>query len=181
MENKELQGGLLDLLRIDLRDHSVIAVVGGGGKTSLIHCLREELVTAGKKVMITTTTHMAYEPDSPFVRVGKGEKALDPKVQSKCRELLANHHYVIAAGYEPETGKYSAISEATIRQLARFCDVILVEADGSKHRPVKIPAEWEPVIPECADLVIGVIGLDCLGKSIHRIHQVCNSHSDGTG
>ena len=35
MENKELQGGLLDLLRIDLRDHSVIAVVGGGGKTSL--------------------------------------------------------------------------------------------------------------------------------------------------
>ena len=69
MENKELQGGLLDLLRIDLRDHSVIAVVGGGGKTSLIHCLREELVTAGKKVMITTTTHMAYESDSPFVRV----------------------------------------------------------------------------------------------------------------
>lgn len=79
MENKELQGGLLDLLRIDLRDHSVIAVVGGGGKTSLIHCLREELVTAGKKVMITTTTHMAYESDSPFVRVGKGEEALDPK------------------------------------------------------------------------------------------------------
>lgn len=107
MENKELQGGLLDLLRIDLRDHSVIAVVGGGGKTSLIHCLREELVTAGKKVMITTTTHMAYEPDSPFVRVGKGEEALDPKVQDKCRELLANHHYVIAAGYESETGKYS--------------------------------------------------------------------------
>lgn len=50
MENKELQGGLLDLLRIDLRDHSVIAVVGGGGKTSLIHCLREELVTAGKRL-----------------------------------------------------------------------------------------------------------------------------------
>ena len=83
MENKELQGGLLDLLRIDLRDHSVIAVVGGGGKTSLIHCLREELVTAGKKVMITTTTHMAYESDSPFVRVGKGEETLDPKVQDK--------------------------------------------------------------------------------------------------
>ena len=168
MENKELQGGLLDLLRIDLRDHSVIAVVGGGGKTSLIHCLREELVTAGKKVVITTTTHMAYEPDSPFVRIGKGEEALGPKVQSKCRELLANHHYMIVADYEPETGKYSAISEAAIRQLAHFCDAILVEADGSRHRTVKIPAEWEPVIPECADLVIGVIGLDCLGKSIEQ-------------
>ena len=124
-------------------------------------------MTAGKKIVITTTTHMAYEPDSPFVRVGKGEEASDPKVQDKMpRKLLANHHYVIAAGYEPETGKYSAISEAAIRQLAGFCDVILVEADGSKHRPVKIPAEWEPVIPECADMVIGVIGLDCLGEKV---------------
>ena len=93
---------------------------------------------------------------------------MNPKVQGKCRELLANHHSVIAAGYEPETGKYSAISEAAIRQLARFCDVILVEADGSRHRPVKIPAEWEPVIPACADIVISVIGLDCLGQPISQ-------------
>ena len=44
--------------------------------------------------------------------------------------------------------------------------MILVEADGAKHHPVKVPAEWEPVIPACADLVISVIGLDCLGKPI---------------
>ena len=52
MENKEHQGGLLDLLRINLRENAVIVVVGGGGKTSLIHCLGEELVTAGKELFI---------------------------------------------------------------------------------------------------------------------------------
>lgn len=42
--------------------------------------------------------------------------------------------------------------------------------------PWKVPAQWEPVIPEIADIVVGVIGLDCLGKKIadtaHRPEDV---------
>ena len=51
-----------------------------------------------------------------------------------------------------------------------------MEADGSKRLPLKVPAQWEPVIPEIADIVVGVIGLDCLGKKIadtaHRPEDV---------
>ena len=55
-------GYFLDLLKLDIEKYPVIAVVGGGGKTSLIYRLNEELQALGKKVIISTTTHMAYDP-----------------------------------------------------------------------------------------------------------------------
>ena len=39
----------LDLLKLDIEKYPVIAVVGGGGKTSLIYRLNEELQALGKK------------------------------------------------------------------------------------------------------------------------------------
>ena len=51
-----------------------IAVVGGGGKTSLIFRLCEEMVSTGKKVIVTTTTHMAYEPERPFAEEGNAQQ-----------------------------------------------------------------------------------------------------------
>jgi probable selenium-dependent hydroxylase accessory protein YqeC len=54
-----------------------------------------------------------------------------------------------------------------------------VEADGSKRRPIKAPAHYEPVIPTETTRVIGVIGLDALGKTItedfvHRPTLFCS-------
>ena len=46
---------------------------------------------------------------------------------------------------------------------------MLIEADGAKHKPLKVPEEWEPVIPRFADIVISVIGLDCLGHPIREV------------
>ena len=40
------------------------AVVGSGGKTTLIHRLVEEYRAQGKKVFVTTTTHMRIEADT---------------------------------------------------------------------------------------------------------------------
>ena len=147
----------LELLQIEYEKYPVIAVVGGGGKTSLIFRLTDELLARGKKVIITTTTHMAGESELPFVRGGDA---------CGVKETLEREGYVIAAEYEEETGKYAALPDEKLEELKELCDVMLVEADGAKHHPVKVPAEWEPVIPACADLVISVIGLDCLGKPI---------------
>ena len=61
-------GYFLDLLKLDIEKYPVIAVVGGGGKTSLIYRLNEELQALGKKVIISTTTHMAYDPMLPLVK-----------------------------------------------------------------------------------------------------------------
>lgn len=43
-----------------------------------------------------------------------------------------------------------------------------IEADGAKRLPLKVPGEWEPVIPEFVDLVIGVVGMDALGEPIRK-------------
>lgn len=156
----------LEVLQIDYEKYPVIAVVGGGGKTSLIYRLCDELLDKGKKVLITTTTHMAYESGSPFARNGREEVV---------QELLEEYGYAVAAGYDGQTGKFTALSDEKLESLKSLCDVLLVEADGAKHMPIKVPEKWEPVIPQCADIVISVVGLDCLGKPIcesaHRMER----------
>ena len=149
----------LELLQIDYEKYPVIAVVGGGGKTSLIYRLTDELIDKGKRVIITTTTHMAGESELPFARGGDAVRV---------KELLDKERYVIAAEYEEDTGKYASLTEEKLEELRELCDVMLVEADGAKHHPVKVPEKWEPVIPRCADIVISVIGLDCLGQPISQ-------------
>ena len=55
--------------------------------------------------------------------------------------------------------------------------LVLVEADGARLRPLKAPADHEPVIPTGAAAVIAAAGLDCLGKPAgeicHRPERVC--------
>ena len=142
------QVDFLELLQIDYEKYPVIAVVGGGGKTSLIYRLTDELIDKGKRVIITTTTHMAGESELPFARGGDAVRV---------KELLDKERYVIAAEYEEDTGKYASLTDEKLEELRELCDVMLVEADGAK-----------PVIPRCADIVISVIGLDCLGQPISQ-------------
>ena len=136
---------------------TVIAFTGGGGKTSLIFRLTDELTAAGKKVIVTTTTHMAAEPGHPFVENGNIRKV---------RENLDKHGYTLAACVDKESRKLCSLPEDSLKSLREHCDVFLIEADGSKRLPLKVPESWEPVIPACTDIVVGVEGLDSLGKMI---------------
>ena len=43
---------------------------------------------------------------------------------------------------------------------------MLIEADGAKRKPLKVPADWGTGNSDFADVVVSVIGLDCLGKPI---------------
>ena len=45
-------------------------------------------------------------------------------------------------------------------------NIVLVEADGAKRLPIKIPREGEPVIPENTDICIVCMGIDAVGKKI---------------
>ena len=50
---------------------------------------------------------------------------------------------------------------------------VIVEADGSRMRSLKAPAEHEPVIPNCTTTVVPVVGADVFGqflndKNVHR-------------
>ena len=55
--------------------------------------------------------------------------------------------------------------------------MVVIEGDGAKFLPLKVPADHEPVIPPDSDAVIAVAGMDSVGQPIgavcHRPERVC--------
>lgn len=135
----------------------IIAVVGSGGKTTRIHRLTEKYRKAGKKVLVTTTTHMYREEGCE----------LSGNVE-KIREQLETCGYCMA-GLPAENEKIKALPLEVYEAVCAYADVVLVEADGSKEKPVKFPAEHEPVIPQNADEIHIVTGLSALGKPLKEV------------
>jgi probable selenium-dependent hydroxylase accessory protein YqeC len=153
---------LLDCLGIDSRTR-VIALVGAGGKTSLMYALAREMLRLGRRVVSTTTTKI-YPPqphESPLVLLSEN----DPFLTILPENLARFSHVTVAGRMDAMTGKLEGVTDDTIDTCADAAHWVLVEADGAAGRPVKAPAPWEPVIPSHTDLVIPVIGLDCLGKA----------------
>ncbi|MDD3339888.1 MAG: selenium cofactor biosynthesis protein YqeC [Lachnospiraceae bacterium] len=161
----ETETSVLTALDIEEKSGCMISMVGGGGKTSLLFRLCKEWMTHGKTVIITTTTQMYYEPDCPYADWGESETI---------REQIDECGYVMVGQNiftDPEGGKawkLQGISAEQISSLRPEADVILVEADGARHKPLKMPARWEPVVPRDSDYVIGVMGLQALGKPMEQ-------------
>ena len=133
----------------------IIAVVGSGGKTTLIKKLAEKYRAEGKSVLVTTTTHMFIEADT----------LLTDDADTILRALKETGYAM--AGL-PAGEKIKALSPETFRTVSTHADVVLVEADGSKHMPLKFPNATEPVIPEHADEIIVVWGPHGLGRPAGR-------------
>jgi probable selenium-dependent hydroxylase accessory protein YqeC len=49
-----------------------------------------------------------------------------------------------------------------------WLDYLILEADGAAGRPLKAPADHEPVIPPSATVTVGSMGLESLGKALHE-------------
>ena len=141
----------------------IIAVVGSGGKTTLIKKLAAQYRSEGKTVLVTTTTHMFIEEDTLLT------DDADVIIQT-----LSETGYVMAGIAEGK--KIKALSKETFDTVCGRADVVLVEADGSKGLPLKYPNATEPVIPENTDEIIVVCGLNAIGQKAkdvcHRLELV---------
>ena len=141
----------------------MIAVVGSGGKTTLIRNLAARYRREGKTVLITATTHMFIEKDTLLTDdAGVIVRALKER---GC----------VMAGV-PDGEKIKALSGETLAAVRNCADVVLVEADGSRCLPLKYPNATEPVIPEHTDEIIVVCGLNAIGQKAkdvcHRLELV---------
>ncbi len=134
----------------------VIAVVGAGGKTTLIKQYAKEYLQQGKKVFVTTSTHMYIEKDT----------LLTDDAEVLIRELKEKGY--LMAGL-PQGEKIRELSKETYEKVCRHADVVLIEADGSKHLPIKFPGPNEPVIYENVDEIIVVCGLHAIGKPAKEV------------
>lgn len=136
----------------------IVSLVGAGGKTTVMYQLAEHFAKLGKKVLVTTTTHI-FQPVCNFAESVAEVEAL---WQAGC--------YAVVGSIEAGTGKLTQLSEAVLENYCRLADLVLIEADGAKRLPCKAPAENEPVLLENCDTVIAVMGLDALRN---RISEVC--------
>jgi probable selenium-dependent hydroxylase accessory protein YqeC len=147
------------------REH--VAIIGGGGKTSLCFALADELTGAGKRVIITTTTKVWCNEANraPVVIMAPSGSPAVSSIRASLREKTC-----LFVGQRPlDSGKVEGISPETADALFRdgHTEYVIVEADGAAGRPLKAPDSHEPVIPGSVTVAIAVMGLEALGMPLH--------------
>ena len=147
----------MELARLLGIQPGITAVIGGGGKTTLLRTLGGELAAVGARILLCTTTKILPFPDLPCA------------VTAAELERLGRQHRLLCAGTPvPGTGKLTT-PEVPIGELVRRFDYVLAEADGAAHRPLTAHAPHEPVIPPEANRVLGVVGASGFGRSIAQV------------
>lgn len=151
----------MNLARVMHISGGATAVIGSGGKTTLLSALAGNL---SGTVILTTSTHILPFPNLPLASNEAQVKAL----------IGANH--IVCVGAPVANGKL-AEPACGIPTLAPLADHVLVEADGSHHLPLKAHAEWEPVVPASTNQTILVVGASGFGqpvkKAVHRPELFC--------
>lgn len=135
----------------------VTALIGGGGKTTLLYTLAEELRGRGRVILCTTTK--IRRPPQYTIYTGSDPAAL--------RDALRVHGVVcVGTPYSDEKLQAPALPPEALDAEA---DYVLVEADGAHGRPLKAHAAHEPVIPKNAARTILVAGADGFGRPIREV------------
>ena len=146
-------------------DRGLTAIVGSGGKTTLMHRLAEELAPRGR-VILTTSTHI--RPSARY------ETLTDPTWETLSAAL--DRGFPVCVGSPAGEGKLCA-PQIPFARLTELADYVLVEADGSRGLPLKAHLPHEPVIPAAARrtiCVVGAAGLDRpIREAVHRPEVFC--------
>lgn len=137
-----------------------ICLVGGGGKTTVMYELAAAWAACGSKVLVLTSTHILQPADGSF--------AADA---AAVHNLWQQRRYAVIGTPELSTGKLTLPPQSVYEALKLQADVILCEADGSRHHPCKVPAEHEPVLLPDSDIVLAFAGMDALGNSLQQACQ----------
>ncbi len=161
-----------DFILEKIKNKGIIALVGAGGKTTTMMHLANHLKNLNMRVMVTTTTRI-FVPEQAFYDLLTMQKDLEDQ-----KPLIGPGTITVIGNGIEEPNKLIGVNPEWLDKIAsdKWFDVILVEADGAKRKPIKAPASHEPVIPKDASCVIGVIGLDALGKPlsnewVHRLAE----------
>jgi probable selenium-dependent hydroxylase accessory protein YqeC len=153
---------------LGLRPREMVALVGGGGKTTLMFSLARELAGSGKRVITgpSTSILMPSEHDTPLLMLEEGRDNFKQDVLSALirfghvtvgRSLLASNK---VKGFETEFFPEMYREEQV--------DYVVVEADGAMGRSLKAPREYEPMLPKGTSVVVGMMGLDALGRPLNE-------------
>ncbi|MDO5695945.1 MAG: selenium cofactor biosynthesis protein YqeC [Eubacteriales bacterium] len=155
---------LYEALMPDGQSYRCISLVGGGGKTTFMKRLSEAMCMRAMPHVLMTTTNMMYPAATVYEREGAAFEAA----------LRADNPLWAGTGVEKNgMRKLAAPTPALMRRLTAEMyagrRTLIIEADGARRRPVKVPRDYEPVILPESDVVVIVVGLDALSGSIAEV------------
>jgi len=154
---------IIDALRVAKGE--VVAIVGAGGKTSLMFALANALP---KPVCLTTTTKLGYQEGIGFFPHQLYSEAM--RIESETFEPVGA---LMITNPTDESGqKWLGLLPEQASRLIQICRekgvICLIEVDGARRCSLKAPAAWEPVIPARTDWVAVVVGLSVIGKTLRE-------------
>jgi molybdenum cofactor cytidylyltransferase len=146
---------------LQIQAPSCIAFIGAGGKSTAMFKLARELTSP---VIVTATSHLG------IWQTQLADSHIIAKGLTGVENLASNLNGVILITGEIEGDRTQPVNEEILERLYSLCREhaipLLIEADGSRQKPLKAWADHEPPIPEFVDLVVEVIGMEGLEKPL---------------
>lgn len=159
MYNFGMYLSLARALRVD--ESSCIAFVGSGGKTTAMFQLARQLTPP---VIVTATSRLGVW------QVSFADRHIVAQSPSDLINLENSHGGVTLITGAVKDDKTTPVNDETLAALHEFCVnrsiPLLIEADGSRQKPLKGWAEHEPPIPDFVEHVVTVVGLSGLGQPL---------------
>ena len=146
----------------------VAAFVGAGGKSGAIITVCGGLTEEGKKVLVAPTTKMLLGEADRLGPLVTSEVVGD--LHAEAERVLSEAPAVVVGSGMLSKNRVGGVDPEWVGDLAPLADVVLIEADGSRRRPIKGTADHEPALPDVATLVVAVGNIDALGAPVDEEH-----------
>src|SRR5689334_14192790 len=149
---------------------SIIAFVGAGGKTTALFLLAKEL-SKNSPVVVTASSHLGEW------QIAFADKHLVLESSGALNDLESKLQGITLITGALDGDRTKPLDEDSLNKLNQFCKSrsipLLIEADGSRQKPLKAWAEHEPPIPPFVEHVVQVVGLAWLGKPLteENVHR----------
>ncbi len=163
---------------LGLQPGDMAAVMGAGGKATVMKRLVIELVAAGTPVLVTGTTNLQSLEDwsGPSLLLSDAERE---KADEAARGWATRGAVVWVEKKLPHD-MFRGIPVDQVEDLHRQSggNVLIVKTDGARKRRIKAPRAGEPIIPKGATHGIAVLGLNAVGEKagpgiVFRFERSC--------
>ena len=162
---------LAQALRVN--SSACIAFVGAGGKTTAMFQLARILSgdDGSSPVIVTATSHLGVWQRK------LADQHIITETPAPLEQLEHGLKGVILVTGKADGDRLGPINDPLANWLKQFCGYhsipLLIEADGSREKPLKAWAEHEPPIPAFVEIALQVVGLKGFGKPLlnENVHR----------
>src|SRR6185436_1583708 len=161
MYNRNMSISLSQALRFS--NSPSIAFIGSGGKTTAMFLLAK-ILKKNSPVIVTSSTHLGSW------QVSLADSHLVIEADFTIGRLEEKLHGITLITGRLDGDRITPLDEESLALLNSYCKnhsmPLLIEADGSRQKPLKAWAEHEPPIPPFVEQVVQIVGLTGIGKPL---------------